>query len=94
MSIHALSRSTNTGFTAPVVASAKNIVFTVWRRLSCWIVSSRRVRRPVHAREVVVARIARHLHPRRRAAARVTTPMRAAEFVVPAFGYCTGMVNE
>ena len=24
----------------------------------------------------------------------ITTPIRTAELVVPAFGYCTGMVNE
>ena len=54
-----------------------------------------RVGRPVHAREIVVARIAGNLHPRRRRRRlALTTPIRAEEFVVPALGYCTGTVNE
>jgi hypothetical protein len=95
-STHAESRSTRIVFTAPVCAFASRTSIWFCRRFIRWINSSLELLTPaqsIRARYWFLGSpsIASHRVAPPSAA---TTPIRPAEFVPPAFGYCTGTTNE
>ena len=86
-----MHRRFGVGLTRPVPPASRDGVLVPVELLKDELVG---VARPFHERDVVVARVARHVHPRAFLHRRPdTTPTRQAALVSPTLGYLIGLMR-